>query len=192
MPRHYHRPPKYCLHKGTKQATVSINGQRIYLGPYGSPQSHIKYQQVLKQWQEKRDQEQQCRLLVRTVIDASTLLAYLQDEKGAEQAKQYCMDAAISTVNLSEVFQKAMRQGSYPIVQAIIQQVAIEVIPFSEKHAAMTAELHEPTIGKHISIADRACMAPGKLMQLPVVTGDHAWQGIDVGVEFVFFRSMGN
>ena len=58
MPRLYHRPPKYCLHKGTKQATVSIHGTRLYLGPFGSPESHAKYQELLKQWQASRDRQQ--------------------------------------------------------------------------------------------------------------------------------------
>ena len=56
MPRLYHRPPKYSLHKGTKQATVSLQGKRVYLGPFGSPESHKKYQEVLRQWQALRDQ----------------------------------------------------------------------------------------------------------------------------------------
>jgi len=55
MPRLYHRPPKYSLHKGTKQATVCLNGERIYLGPYGSPQSHARYQETLKAWQADRE-----------------------------------------------------------------------------------------------------------------------------------------
>jgi hypothetical protein len=55
MPRLFHRPPKYCLHKGTKQATVSLFGRRIYLGPYGSRRSHEAYQQALRQWHEAKD-----------------------------------------------------------------------------------------------------------------------------------------
>jgi integrase len=55
MPRLYHRPPKYCLHKATRQATVSLNGKRIYLGPYGSPKSHSAYQKVLQDWHNGRD-----------------------------------------------------------------------------------------------------------------------------------------
>ena len=57
MPRLYHRPPKYCLHKGTRQATVSIRGKRIYLGPFGSPESHAKYQEILRNWQTERDKQ---------------------------------------------------------------------------------------------------------------------------------------
>ncbi len=57
MPRLFHRPPKYRLHKSTKQAVVSFRGQVVSLGPYGSSQSHAKYQQILKLWQEDRDGE---------------------------------------------------------------------------------------------------------------------------------------
>ncbi len=56
MPRLYHRPPKYCRHKATRQAVVSLHGQRIYLGPYGSPHSHRKYQEILTRWHNERDQ----------------------------------------------------------------------------------------------------------------------------------------
>ena len=56
MPRLYHRPPKYCRHKGTNQAIVSAHGKRIDLGPHGSPHSHAKYEQVLEQWQRERNQ----------------------------------------------------------------------------------------------------------------------------------------
>lgn len=54
MPRLFHRPPKYRLHKSTKQAVVSFHGKKIYLGPFGSEKSHQGYQEILKQWQSER------------------------------------------------------------------------------------------------------------------------------------------
>lgn len=54
MPRLAHRPPAYCLHKSTHQAVVSLNGSKIYLGPYGSRRSLQRYQEVLKQWEQAR------------------------------------------------------------------------------------------------------------------------------------------
>ena len=57
MPRLFHRPPKYCLHKGTQQAIVSLRGKRIYLGPFGSAQSHAAYQEVLQNWHQGRDHD---------------------------------------------------------------------------------------------------------------------------------------
>lgn len=55
MPRLFHRPPKYSLHKSTKQAVVSLHGKRIHLGPYGSPESHRKYQEFLRSWESDRN-----------------------------------------------------------------------------------------------------------------------------------------
>lgn len=50
MPILKNRPPKYRHHKGVNQAIVSFQGKVIYLGTYGSPASHAKYQEILAQW----------------------------------------------------------------------------------------------------------------------------------------------
>lgn len=57
MPRLFHQPPKYRLHKSTKQAVVSFFGETLYIGPYGSRRSHQRYQELLKEWEKRRHQE---------------------------------------------------------------------------------------------------------------------------------------
>ena len=44
------RLPKYRLHKGSGQALVQIEGQRIYLGVYGTKESKEKYRRMLAEW----------------------------------------------------------------------------------------------------------------------------------------------
>jgi integrase len=44
------RIPKYRFHKGSGQALVQINGDRIYLGRYGSEESQEKYQRLVSEW----------------------------------------------------------------------------------------------------------------------------------------------
>lgn len=44
------RVPKYRLHKSRGLAKVRINGRDIYLGPYGSPESHALYKRVVAEW----------------------------------------------------------------------------------------------------------------------------------------------
>jgi integrase len=39
--------PKYALHKATGQARVRINGKSVYLGPYGSEESHRRYDEIV-------------------------------------------------------------------------------------------------------------------------------------------------
>ena len=41
------RVPKYRFHKGSGQALVQINGQRIYLGVYESAESKEKYRRIV-------------------------------------------------------------------------------------------------------------------------------------------------
>lgn len=39
--------PSYLLHKSTGQARVRINGRDMYLGPYGSEESRIRYGELI-------------------------------------------------------------------------------------------------------------------------------------------------
>jgi integrase len=54
VPRLFHTPPKYRLHKSTRQAIVEFGGSRLYLGPYGSAKSHRRYQEALEHWRRAR------------------------------------------------------------------------------------------------------------------------------------------
>ncbi|MCG3180948.1 MAG: hypothetical protein BIFFINMI_03314 [Phycisphaerae bacterium] len=42
--------PKLRLHKASGQGLVVLNGQTIYLGKYGEPQTEERYHQKLAEW----------------------------------------------------------------------------------------------------------------------------------------------
>ena len=44
--------PAYCLHKGTGQAVVTIDGREHYLGTHGTTESRLAYERLLLQWKE--------------------------------------------------------------------------------------------------------------------------------------------
>ena len=44
------RKPGYLLHKPTGQARVRIDGRDHYLGPYGSPESRERYEDLIAEW----------------------------------------------------------------------------------------------------------------------------------------------
>ena len=44
------RTPKYRLHKATGQTLVQIDGRRIYLGKYGTPESEELYRRTVAEW----------------------------------------------------------------------------------------------------------------------------------------------
>ncbi|MFV1969064.1 MAG: tyrosine-type recombinase/integrase [Pirellulaceae bacterium] len=49
------RKPAYTHHKPTGQARVRIDGKDHYLGPYGSPESRDKYDDLVAEWIVKND-----------------------------------------------------------------------------------------------------------------------------------------
>ena len=50
MPRLVNRNPRYCKHKASGQATVTIDGTTIYLGLYGSKGSKAEYDRVIAEY----------------------------------------------------------------------------------------------------------------------------------------------
>ncbi|MCA9211558.1 MAG: PIN domain-containing protein [Planctomycetales bacterium] len=125
---------------------------------------------------------------MKSVIDASTVLAVCRQEPGANEARYKMRHGLITTVNLSEVFQKSMEHGKLPLAQAIIQTAGLNVVEFNEELALRAAELAAQTKKHAMSLADRACLALGITEQLPVITGDRKWLELSVGVKVEMFR----
>ncbi len=65
------------------------------------------------------------------VLDASTLLAYLREEPGAEVVDRLLADALMASVNWAEVVQKALSAGvDVDGMQADLQALEMRVEPF--------------------------------------------------------------
>ena len=50
MPRLVNQNPSYRKHKASGQAIVTLNGEDIYLGPYGTKASRTEYDRVIGEW----------------------------------------------------------------------------------------------------------------------------------------------
>ena len=50
MPWPVNRNPSYRKHKSSKQAVVTLNGDDVYLGPYGTQASRDEYDRVITEW----------------------------------------------------------------------------------------------------------------------------------------------
>ena len=124
----------------------------------------------------------------RAVLDASAALAYLLGEPGAAVVTSVLLDAAIGAINASEVITKLMERVSPGTARADFQQLGLDVIPFDLRLAMLTADLRAPTRSAGLSLGDRACLALGRQMRLPVYTADRRWATVDVGVEVRLIR----
>ena len=124
------------------------------------------------------------------VLDASALLAYLNQEAGAEEvALQIVGGGFISAVNLAEVYSKVTEWGqdAHLLEQALVQQGllggVLEVVPFDPEDVLLVAKLRPLTKVQGLSLGDRVCLALAMRLKLPAITTDSAWNNLEAGVE---------
>lgn len=129
------------------------------------------------------------------VLDASALLAYLNDEAGADVVEDALAGgASISTVNLAEVLTKLGEIGEDPerVSETLWRRgllgQQLEVVAFSADDAVLTAELHRKTKQYGLSLGDRACLGLALRLDLPAVTADRSWSRVRVGVKIQSVR----
>lgn len=123
------------------------------------------------------------------VLDASALLAWLVQERGADVVGGYLPRAVISAVNLSEVLYRGQRLGrNVAALPARLGHLGLRVEPFTAEDALIATAIYARDRGHLLALADRCCLATAIRLSLPAVTGDRAWTTLDLGVEAVSFR----
>lgn len=134
---------------------------------------------------------------LKAILDASALVAWILDEKGAETVERILPVCGITTVNLAEVLERAaVAEWSLTETVEDLQAYGLTVLPFGVQEAT-----HVPVIRKAgravagtktgrnaLSLGDCCCLAAARHHQLPVVTDDSAWLGLDIGVKVHLFR----
>ena len=118
----------------------------------------------------------------RSVLDASALLAYLNEEPGADVVENVlAAGAVISTANWAEVLSKAMEIGISPeTLTAEMEKRGVlgntmDVLPLTVEDSMEIARLRPLTRPFGLSLGDRACLALGKRLKVPILTADRIW-----------------
>jgi ribonuclease VapC len=117
------------------------------------------------------------------VLDASALLALLQNEPGAEVVADLLPHGVMSAINLSEVVAKLTDHGM-PLEAAreAIDGLPIDVHSFDRDAAFAVGELRRATRRAGLSLGDRACLALAAHLGVAAVTADRAWASLGDGI----------
>ena len=108
------------------------------------------------------------------VVDASVVLAWLQDEPGSDVAEPLLMDGVIGAANWSEVLQKSLQHGvDVELVARLLASFGLDVADVTQQDGEAAALSWRP--GSGLSLADRLCLALGVRMRLQVATADRRW-----------------
>lgn len=126
------------------------------------------------------------------VLDASALLALLQQERGADVVRDALRDAVMSVANLAEVLGRSADRGLDVAHQRrLIESLGIRFEPVLGEDAETSAKLRaqDAAAGTPVlSLGDRLCLALAARLELPVLTADRAWSDVDHGVEVRLLR----
>jgi ribonuclease VapC len=109
------------------------------------------------------------------VLDASAILAFLQDEKGASVVEEHLGgDARCGAANWAEVAQKIRGAGrDWSLSRALLASYGLSVDDVTESDAEWAAARWRR--GEGLSLTDRLCLSLAHRLQAPAVTADAAW-----------------
>lgn len=123
------------------------------------------------------------------VLDASALIALLRNEPGQDIVLQALPKSIISTVNLTEVYSKAVEfDTSIDSLIRLIEEMPIEIRPLDHFQAVVAGTFREATRQYGLSLGDRCCLGLGFVEKLPVLTTERAMAKLDIGVEIKLIR----
>jgi ribonuclease VapC len=130
-----------------------------------------------------------------SVLDASAILAVLNDEEGVEVVTEAIANgAAVSVVNWAEILSKVAERGAEPATAAAElrraegSRRALTIEPLTAADCIEIARLRLLTKRQGLSLGDRACLVLAARLDVPALTTDRAWADADVEAEVRVIR----
>lgn len=118
--------------------------------------------------------------MIENILDASAILAVLLNERGKEKVERVLDKPAISRVNVCETLTKLVEKGAtISDAHRAFSELKLKVIEFDEKQSLKVAELRPLTKHLGLSLGDRCCLALAITENLPAVTADKNWAGLN-------------
>lgn len=119
----------------------------------------------------------------KVVLDSSALLALINDENGSNIVEALIGNIIMSSVNVTEVAGKVydiLGNNNEDQCKLSIEPFVHSVIDFDKSLCYLAASLKTYTKSKGLSLGDRACIATGLQLDLPIYTADKVWAELDI------------
>lgn len=123
------------------------------------------------------------------VLDASALLAVIHREAGADRVVPRLEGSVMSAVNYAEVLKKLVERGaSIDGARQQVEYLSVPVRPFDREQAVRTAAMWPLAREYGLSLGDRACLALGMVLRVPILTADTQMGRLKLPVEVTVIR----
>ncbi|RFC61760.1 PIN domain-containing protein [Fulvimarina endophytica] len=115
------------------------------------------------------------------VLDASAILAFIRNEKGADRVLPHIGDGVVSAVNLQEVVKELALVGmAGDEIREIIDDLRLDVRGHDEAAAYASGMLAARTRQYGRGLGDLSCMALGLNLSATVLTADREWKKVEI------------
>ena len=115
------------------------------------------------------------------ILDASALLVLLKNEPGADIIEPLLGRIVMSSISVSEVAESLLNsEMTLQECQEAILPFISTIVPFDEEQAFLAAELKKQIKDYDLSLADRACLALGQTMKLPLYISNKEWKNLQL------------
>jgi PIN domain nuclease of toxin-antitoxin system len=128
-------------------------------------------------------------------MDASALVAWLLNERGAATVGRLLKFAVLPAPNVTESICTARRRGHHMTIDQLhsrLEASCAVVEPFLDLDAPRAAELllfADRQANAQLSLGDALCIAVAERLQLPLLVGnDGLWTQLPLEVDFHQFR----
>lgn len=123
------------------------------------------------------------------VLDASAVLAVLNQEAGSEKVVRLLSESAINAANYCEVLGKLVDAGvPEKAARESLDLLGIELVDLDQELACIAAGLRPKTRAHGLSLGDRCCLALGLARRHPVITADRSWADLNLGLKIALIR----
>ena len=121
------------------------------------------------------------------LLDASAVLAWLQQEPGGADVRPLLDDGLITAATWSEVLQKVRQHGGDPgEVSLLLRALGLDVTEVTRADGERAAQLWNRS--NPLSLGARLCLAAAHRIGRPAVTAEARWTESDSGVEVRVIR----
>lgn len=123
------------------------------------------------------------------ILDASAVLALLLKEPGGEAVEPYVGVGHLSVVNYAEIVARLSERGvPTELIAAQVATLGLKLVVFDSATAFAAGMLRTATKEFGLSLGDRACLATAIANGMHVVTADHEWDALNLGVKIETIR----